>query len=264
MKVCIFDIKRFALHDGPGIRTTVFFKGCPLECRWCHNPEGIPRDIERFTEEITFDGVRMQKQVEVGRWAEAGELMDELERDRIYMEESGGGVSFSGGEPLMQPDALFSLLEMSRERKLHTTVDTSGHASAEDMDRVSEKADLILYDLKTLNDEMHRKYTGVSCNKILRNLERIVEGPAEVIIRIPVVPGFNDRQEDMGTMIDYLGGLKRIKAVDILPFHPYGMHKYRKFKREARQDGFKVPAPEQIEKIRDMFSDAGFTVRVGG
>lgn len=264
MKVCIFDIKRFAIHDGPGIRTTVFFKGCPLECGWCHNPEGIPMDTERFTEEITFDGVRLQKQVEVGKWMEVGELMDELQRDRIYMEESGGGISFSGGEPLRQPDALFRLLELSRERNIHTTVDTSGYASTGNMEKVSELADLILFDLKTLNDEKHREYTGVSNRKILRNLEKILEGPAGVIVRIPVVPGFNDSNKDTGAMLDYLRGLKRIDAVDILAYHPYGIHKYRRFSRETRQNGFKAPELEQLEKIRDKFSDAGFRVRIGG
>ena len=197
MKVCIFDIKRFALHDGPGIRTTVFFKGCPLECRWCHNPEGIRSGTERFTEEIILDGVSMEKELDVGRWVQVEDLMDELGRDRVYMEESGGGISFSGGEPLLQAEGLISLLELSKEQKIHTAVDTSGYAAASVMKSVSGLADLILYDLKTLDNEKHREYTGVSNRKILDNLDIALGGPAEIIIRIPLVTGFNDQPGEL-------------------------------------------------------------------
>jgi pyruvate formate lyase activating enzyme len=264
MKVCIFDIKRFALHDGPGIRTTVFFKGCPLECRWCHNPEGIAAGIERFREKITFDGVEIMRETEVGRWIGVDELIDELERDRIYMEESGGGISFSGGEPLHQPEALFRLLGLARERNLHTTVDTSGHAGAENMEKVSDMADLLLYDLKSMDAEKHRVYTGVSNEMILANLQRALKGPAAVIIRIPIVSGFNDSDTEIGTMLEYLAALRGIRAVDILPYHPYGMHKYRRFRKENRQNGFPVPEKERIETIRKKFSDAGLQVGIGG
>jgi pyruvate formate lyase activating enzyme len=264
MKVCIFDIKRFAVHDGPGIRTTVFFKGCPLECRWCHNPEGIDAGIERFSEKISFDGVEILRETEVGRWIVVDELMDELERDRVYMEESGGGISFSGGEPLHQPEALFRLLGLARERNLHTTVDTSGYTSAENMEKVSDMADLLLYDLKSMDAEKHRKYTGVSNDMILANLRRALKGTAAVIIRIPVVSGFNDRDTEIGAMLEYLVTLNGIRAVDILPYHPYGTHKYRRFKKENRQNGFRVPEKERIEAIRKQFSKAGLQVGIGG
>jgi pyruvate formate lyase activating enzyme len=264
MKVCIFDIKRFAIHDGPGIRTTVFFKGCPLECWWCHNPEGINKDIEHFTEEVMLDGVSMEKEAVVGRWVNVKELMDELERDRIFMEESGGGISVSGGEPLEQFNALCALLELSRERNIHSTVDTSGYAPGGDLARVAGLADLILYDMKTLDDAKHIKFTGVSNTRILENLEKVLAAPAGVIIRIPLVAGFNDSVEEAASMAGYLGDLGGIEEIDILPFHPYGTHKFKRFKKENRLDGFGRPPDTRIEEIRIVYSDAGFNVRVGG
>ncbi len=264
MKVCIFDIKRFALHDGPGIRTTVFLKGCPLECLWCHNPEGIINEVERFTEEVVLDGVHFEKEVEIGRWVQVDALMDEVERDRIYMEESGGGISFSGGEPLRQAGALLRMLEMSRERKLHTAVDTSGHAPAEIMKKVSNLADLLLYDLKCLDDEKHREFTGVSNRKILENLDIALGGQAEIILRIPLITGFNDTDREIGSMVSYLQKRGSLKEVDLLPYHPYGTHKYTRFRREKRQNVFRAPGKQRIEKISKMFSGAGFKVKTGG
>jgi pyruvate formate lyase activating enzyme len=264
LKVCIFDIKRFALHDGPGIRTTVFFKGCPLDCWWCHNPEGIATGIEHYREKITFDGVEMQQETGVGKWIGIEELMDEMERDRVFMEESGGGITFSGGEPLLQADALFRLLELAGDRNLHSAVDTCGYAVPRIMERTSAMADLILYDLKTLDPEKHKKFTGVSNERILKNLETALEGSADVVVRIPIVSGFNDSAPDIGAILDYLSGHKGIRAVDILPYHPYGIHKYRRFGREIRQAGFSVPVQDRVTEIREQFSLAGFSVRIGG
>ncbi|MFC2115691.1 glycyl-radical enzyme activating protein [Bacteroidota bacterium] len=264
MKVCIFDIKRFAVHDGPGIRTTVFFKGCPLECWWCHNPEGINKDTECFTEELELDGVSLSKEVKVGRWIDVEELINELERDRVFMEESGGGISFSGGEPLQQAEALFRLLEMSGERNIHATVDTSGYTSEENIIKTASYADLILFDLKTMDDAKHRKFTGVSNQRILSNLEKALECTHEIIVRIPLVEGFNDSESEIGSMIEYLSSLDGLEAVDILPYHPFGTHKYRRFNRENRLSGLKKPSDKRLKEVRNAFSDAGFRVRTGG
>ncbi len=264
MKVCIFDIKRFAIHDGPGIRTTVFFKGCPLECWWCHNPEGITKDIERFLEEVELDGILMEKEVELGRWISVEDLMDELEKDRVFMEESSGGISISGGEPLQQADALFRLLELSGERNFHSTVDTSGYASKEKMKIVSRLADLILFDLKSMDDEKHLKYTGVSNKKIIQNLEIALKGSAEVHLRIPLISGFNDSPEAIESMVDYLEPYKRLKVVDLLPYHRLGSHKYQRFNREYLQNGFKAPTKTRIGEIEKTFEDAGYSVNIGG
>ena len=264
MQLCIFDIKRFALHDGPGIRTTVFFKGCPLECWWCHNPESINPGPEKFEEEIEFDGVKIEREVLVGRWVDTEELMEELERDRIYMEESGGGLSFSGGEPLQQADALFELLRISAESGFHTTVDTSGYTTAERMERLSENCDLIYYDLKTLDSAKHEKYTGMSNERILSNLAIAFEGSADVVIRIPLVQGFNADNGDMQAICEYLGQFSSVEGVDLLPYHPFGVHKYKRFNRENRQNGFGTPGKEKTEEIKNIFDHAGYKVRVGG
>lgn len=264
MKLCIFDIKRFALHDGPGIRTTVFFKGCPLECWWCHNPEGIPPGTEVHTESVVMDGVTLEREVEVGRWIEVDDLMQELERDRIYMEESGGGLSFSGGEPLHQANALMELLQYSGKKGFHTTVDTSGYASPAVMDRVAGSANLIYFDLKTLDPVKHKKFTGVSNERILRNLELASNGKAELVIRIPLVSGFNTETGEMESIRDYLKLFRKVRSVDLLPYHSFGSHKYRRFSRENRQEGFSTPDERTTEEIRELFSASGFNVRIGG
>lgn len=264
MKVCIFDIKRFAIHDGPGIRTTVFFKGCPLQCWWCHNPEGINSDIEIFAEEVEFDGVMLDREVEVGKWWDVEALMDELGKDRVYMEESSGGLSFSGGEPLQQPDALFRLLELSRERDFHTTVDTSGYSASGKMEKLSGMADLIYYDLKCIDAEKHKEFTGVPVERILSNLEIALAGRAEVVARIPLVSGFNADNGEMEEIRDFLVRMGGIEDVDLLPYHPFGTHKYKRFNKENRQNGFVTPAKKKIEEIEGIFTGSGFRVRIGG
>jgi pyruvate formate lyase activating enzyme len=264
MKACIFDIKRFAVHDGPGIRTTVFFKGCPLNCRWCHNPEGISPEIERYAEKKEFDGVVLEKELIIGRWIGLEELMAEILKDRIYMEESGGGVTFSGGEPLLQHEAVFALLGKCREQHLHTTLDTSGQVSAGVIRQAAGMADLILYDLKTLDDKVHRKYIGASNKRVLDNLRIALGGKARVVVRIPLVSGFNDTAEDHQRLIDYLGGLKNLDQVDILPYHPFGTRKCERFHKKNRGNGFGTPPAEQIASLREGLANAGFQVNVGG
>ena len=264
MEACIFDIKRFAVHDGPGIRTTVFFKGCPLYCWWCHNPEGISPGIEKFMEEKEFDGVILEKELTLGRWVSVDELMTEILKDRIYMEESGGGVTLSGGEPLMQPEAVFSLLERCRELQIHTALDTSGQAPVPVLRQATGMADLILYDLKTLDDNVHRKYTGVSNKLILENLEIALAGKARVVLRMPLISGFNDAAEDERRLLAYLGGLKNLDQVDILPYHPFGSHKYKRFNKKNRQNGFGAPTKEKIHSFQKGLTDAGFAVQNGG
>jgi pyruvate formate lyase activating enzyme len=264
MKACIFDIKRFAVHDGPGIRTTVFFKGCPLNCRWCHNPEGISADIEQYTEEKEMDGVRFEKKLIIGRWVGLDELMVELEKDRIFMEESGGGVTLSGGEPLMQHEAAFALLGKCRIQKIHTALDTCGLVSESILRQATELADLILYDLKSLDDKIHLKYTGASNRKILDNLEIALKGAARLVLRIPLITGFNDTAVDQQQLISYLGGLENLDQVDILPYHPLGRQKYKRFHKKNTQNGFGTPTGEEVISLKEGLINAGLKVNVGG
>ncbi len=264
MKACIFDIKRFAVHDGPGIRTTVFFKGCPLHCSWCHNPEGISPDIEYFTERKDFDGVSLVREIIIGRWIGLDELMVELEKDRIFMEESGGGVTLSGGEPLWQHEAAFALLRNCRERKINTALDTSGMTSGGILRQATELADLILFDLKTLDDEIHKKHTGVSNKTILENLEIALNGRARVVLRIPLVSGFNDRPVDHRRLTAFLGGMKKLDQVDILPYHPFGNRKYTRFHKKNRQNEFDTPSWEHVILLKEGLIRAGLAVNIGG
>ena len=262
MKACIFDIKKFAVHDGPGIRVTVFFKGCPLSCAWCHNPEGIPKDIIRLTENVDFDGIQIKRDVEIGRWIDIVELVNEIEKDRVFMEESGGGVTFSGGEPLLQPEVLLELLDICSKAGLHTAVDTSGYASGKVMQDVCKRTDLVLFDLKTLDDEKHKAFTGVSNKSILNNLDMALNSGTETIIRIPLVPGFNDDASEISAILDYLAPYEQLEQVDILPYHHYGNHKYKKI--NSRKESFEVPGPGHILETRKIFESAGYRVTTGG
>ena len=264
MKLCIFDIKRFAIHDGPGIRVTVFLKGCPLSCWWCHNPEGIPKEPSTHTEVEVLDGIRIERNVEVGRWVEPEELMSEIQRDRIYMEETGGGVTFSGGEPLMQAGPLLHMLDLCRRAGIHTCVDTSGYASPRIIKEVCDRTDLLLFDLKSMNEDKHREYTGVSNKRILQNLVTAMEGRARTITRIPLVPGFNDQDEEIHALRDFLKRFDKLEQVDILPYHRYANNKYKRFRTQNRMETFDAPSRSQIERTKDIFESAGFKVMTGG
>jgi pyruvate formate lyase activating enzyme len=264
MRVCIFDIKRFAIHDGPGIRVTVFFKGCPLSCWWCHNPEGIPKEPSQQSQMIQFDGIQIERDLEIGKWVEVEEMVSEIIRDRVYMEETGGGVTFSGGEPLMQAASLSRMLEIFNSKGIHTAVDTSGYATAKVMQDICSKTDLVLFDLKSMDDAKHIKYTGVSNKRILSNLEISLQSKTKTIVRIPLVPGFNDREEEIRAMLDFLTGFEALEQVDILPYHRYANNKYKRIQVQNRMESFKVPSYSQVEDVRRTFESAGFNVMTGG
>ena len=182
----IFNIQRFAIHDGPGIRTTVFFKGCPLRCWWCHNPEShkiLPEKFDGCNLRRGFDQSFSMNKDEIGKEISVDELMNEIVKDRVFYEESGGGVTFSGGEPLMQPEFLIESLKECKALGIHSAVDTSGYTSEGVIDRVSSYADLFLFDLKLMNDDVHEKYTGVSNQIILKNLIELDQLGKKIIIK---------------------------------------------------------------------------------
>jgi pyruvate formate lyase activating enzyme len=180
------------------------------------------------------------------------------------MEESGGGVTFSGGEPLMQHEAVFALLKKCRERKIHAVLDTSGLVSESILQQSTELADLILYDLKSLDNKIHKKYTGVSNKKILDNLEIALKGEARVVVRIPLVTGFNDTPLDHHKLITYLEGLDNLDQVDILPYHPFGTQKYKRFHKKNKQNGFGTPPREKVISLKEGLINTGFAVNIGG
>ncbi len=229
-----------------------------MSCSWCHNPEGIDKGIECFSEERRFDGITFRQDITIGRYISMEDLCSEIEKERIFMEETGGGVSFSGGEPLMQSGFIEVLAEEMRKREIHTCLDTSGFAPQEIFVKFVDKLDLFLYDLKIMDDDRHRKYTGVSNRLILKNLEILNEAKAEVIVRIPYIPGINDSDEDMGEIIDYLIRLDHIRKVEVLPYHTWARNKYRRFNKENLTESISVPESNRLEAVRSLFYQSGF------
>lgn len=263
--VVIFDIKRFAVHDGPGIRTTVFLKGCPLRCWWCHNPESQAK--EPFTVEIDrkVNGKSVPGKKVYGEILEVGTLMGSLLRDRHFYEESGGGVTFSGGEPMMQIDGLTELLESSKQNGLHTTVDTSGFAQRDYFERIREHTDLFLFDLKNMDPALHEKYTGVDNGLIHSNADFLLENRANVIFRIPVIPGVNTSDEEVTGMVSYLEERSDyLKEVHLLPYHRIAENKYFRMRMKNQLPHVKEPERPFMEQLKTRFEKTGLEVVIGG
>jgi pyruvate formate lyase activating enzyme len=256
----IFKIQKFAVHDGPGIRTTVFLKGCPLRCRWCHNPEGL---ISRSQPMQAPAGSTAGRQT-VGRTFGVEALLGEIEKDRLFYDESGGGVTFSGGEPLRQEAFLNAMLRSCRLRDLHTVVDTSGHAPRSVMEKVAPLTDLFLFDLKLMDDTAHRRFTGASNQPILENLRLLDRLGRPFRIRVPMIPGVTDGEDNLRRIADFLEPLDSLQAVDLLPYHRIGEGKYRRM-------GMPKPAMPPLNRgetdmddAAAIFASRGYSVCIGG
>ena len=263
----IFNILRFAIFDGPGIRTTVFLKGCPMRCWWCHNPESHemhPEIIEGCNLRRGFDQTFSLEKDEIGKEISVDELVKEIIKDKVFYEESGGGVTFSGGEPLMQPDFLIECLKECKNRNIHSVVDTSGYSSLEIIHKVAEHADLFLYDLKLMNDEDHQKYTGVSNQNILRNLTEIDQLGKKIIIRIPIVPEITDSRENIFAIRGFISYLNNLFEVNLLPYHRAGEGKYIKYGLENKMNDTQSLDSEYIDTIKQFFSELKCRVKIGG
>lgn len=260
----IFDIKHYAIHDGPGIRTTIFLKGCPLGCWWCHNPESRSAAIFKYPKKEKIEGRELELEETIGKEYTVKEAMTEIEKDIVFYEESGGGVTFSGGEPFMQTDFLLKLLKACRKKEIRTCVDTTGFVNSEDLKKAALFIDLFLFDLKHFDDKMHIKYTGVSNKKILENLKMLDEMGKAVEIRYPLIPGMNDDEADLLRMLAFLSKLKNKYPVSILPYHKIGSQKYSRFSIEYKMDGVEEPSREHVEKIKNTIETAGFVTKIGG
>jgi pyruvate formate lyase activating enzyme len=264
MQGIIFDIKHFAIHDGPGIRQTIFLKGCPLSCWWCHNPESRSKEIVAYKKTEKIGNKSVEKEDFAGRKVSLAEVMKEIEKDRVFFEESGGGVTFSGGEPFLQFEFLMALLKSCNGKNIHTCIDTTGYTSREKIEEASKHTDLFLYDLKHMDDAAHIKYTGVSNKPILENLLLLDQFDKAIQIRLPLIPGLNDDESNIFRTIDFVQKLKKKHPVSLLPYHKIGKHKYCRFGIEYKMEGVDEPSKEYVEKIKSSFKEAGFTVTVSG
>lgn len=296
----VFDIKKYSIHDGPGIRTTVFLKGCPLSCWWCHNPEsqsslpaifyrpercigcgiciescprqaleltrtGVKTDLSKCTAcGICADRCPSGARELVGTEMTVEEVVAEIKKDLLFYDQSGGGVTFSGGEPLLQPEFLIALLQECGKFEFHRAVDTSGFAPLSVLLEVARYTDLFLYDVKMMDSEKHKKYTGVGNELILSNLRALAESGAAINVRIPIIPGINDDDENIEQTGLFVASLPNVCRVNILPYHSAGRSKYEKWGREYLLPEVMPPTENAMQHIAKTLSQYGLDVKIGG
>jgi len=298
----LFDIKRFSINDGPGVRVTVFFKGCPLSCKWCHNPESQSFKTEKLynknkcigcdscveicpenaltltkTEGIITDfekcvlcgkcaGVCPTHATEIsGKEYSEDEIFSIILKETNMMDFSDGGVTFSGGEPLMYPEVLKKLLIRCGEENIHRAVDTCGYVKTLVIEKIMPYTDLFLYDLKLMDSEQHKKWTGVNNELILENLRFISDNQKPFHIRIPLVDGVNSEDENIEETISFLLSLKRKPdVVGLLPYHNIAQKKYEKLGKIYDDEGMLEPSKERQKRILEKFIQNGLTARIGG
>jgi pyruvate formate lyase activating enzyme len=276
----IFNIQRFSLQDGPGLRTTVFLKGCPLACAWCHNPESQSSDRELVTmegrciacgschgvdePEACVDACPTGARQLLGQDLSVEELIEDVLRDRLFFDESGGGVTLSGGEPLSQSLFVLQVLADLRHRGIHTALDTCGLGRREDLLAAAALSDLVLFDLKHMDEAQHLTWTGASNGAILANLEALGRVHGQIWIRVPVIPGVNDDGANLEATARFVAGIPGVRRLDLLPFHSTGAAKFRRLGREYHLEQVPLPTPEHMAGLADLFRAHGITVTVGG
>ena len=295
----VLDIRKYSIHDGPGIRTTVFLKGCGLSCWWCHNPESQAPGFEAIVRDnrcircgacvracehgaITWTDAGpvtdraqcaacgdcsavcyTEARERVGREMAADEVLAEVLQDLPFYEESGGGMTLSGGEPLLQTDFTAALLAGAKAHGLHTALDTCGYATWDVLERVRGDVDLFLYDLKLMDDERHRRFTGVSNAPVLRNLRRLSELGHRIRLRVPVIPDVNDDEENLRAVAAFAAGLPHLEGADLLPYHHIGVDKYERLDRTYRLPDSRSPSEERLEVVARFLEGNGLAVGTG-
>lgn len=298
MKGAIFNIQRFSINDGPGIRTTVFLKGCNLRCRWCHNPESISpkQEIQYFPQkcvkcgrcidicpegahyissngEKVFDRHRCQlcgrciqncmheALVFVAQYMEPDEVVDIVMKDADYYQNSGGGLTISGGEPLLQKEFVKAVFERTKALGIHNALDTAANVNWADIKYVLPSVDLVLLDLKAMNPELHGKATGVSNERILQNAARLSQRDMDIIVRIPVIPGINDTEDNMDQTAAFLKNFQRLVYVELLLYHDLGIEKYTSLGQKHKQVTFETPSNEKMEELVQCFCEHNIQVK---
>ena len=294
----VFDIRRYSIHDGPGIRTTVFLKGCTLSCWWCHNPESqrlgpelIVRehrcircgacvaacerggaalgDAGPVTDRASCAGCDTypcaavcyaEAREVVGRVMSVEQVVEVAARDEPFYRESGGGATLSGGEPLLQADFTTALLEALHDRGITTALDTCGHVPWAVLDRVRPHVDLFLYDVKLMDEERHRRFTGVSNRHILENLRALSEQAHRIVLRLPVIPGVNDDEANVRAVATLAAGLPHLAGIDLLPYHRIGVDKYARLDRKYRLLETGAPSRARMDAIATALEETGLQV----
>ncbi len=299
MKANIFNIQKFSVHDGPGIRTTVFFKGCPLKCIWCHNPESqssgreilYDRDkctlcgncikacrnnaieikknvLETNMDKCTFNGdctvccINSARQI-AGKEYSVDEVLKEALKDRVFYKNSKGGVTLSGGEPFVYVDFVEELLMKLKKENIHTAVDTCGEADFKILEEVSRYTDLFLYDLKSMDDNKHILYTGVSNVNIIENLIKLSKIHNNINLRLPLIEGINADDKNIIDILKLIKGTN-IKKINLLPYHDIAIHKYEKLGRDYNTEKMKRPTDDKLKRFKEMFEKEGYKVKIGG
>ncbi len=298
-KALIFNIQKFSVHDGPGIRTTIFFKGCPLTCQWCHNPESqscqkeILIDTERCSLcgrceehcsqqaiqkingkllydkekcnhcEVCMDYCYNNAREIAGQEYTVPELILEIQKDQAFYEQSGGGVTLSGGEVMMQIDFVAELVKACKERGISVVIDTCGYAPQESFLRIMKDVDLFLYDIKIMDTNEHRQYIGQDNALILENLKLLSNHGAVIQLRLPLIEGINTTDEHIQTIIDFISDLT-IHSINLLPYHHMGKDKYKKLQMNYSLEQFSRPSEERLKEIQLMFIQKRYQVKIGG
>jgi pyruvate formate lyase activating enzyme len=299
-RAVIFDIQRFSVHDGPGIRTLVFFKGCPLRCAWCSNPEsqssrpelvfmaarciGCGNCVATCPEgacrvdghgQMRFDRALCTScgacaetcyagaRVLLGRRMTIEDVLSEVRKDEVFYRNSGGGVTLSGGEPALWPQFTARLLAALKAEGMHTAMETCGQVPCEEIERLLPDLDLLLYDIKHIDPVEHEQHTGATNERILANLRRLARSDVEVSVRVPVVPGFNDDPAAIAEIAGFVGTVG-VHTVHLLPYHRYAQDKYARLGRTYALTGLMPPQDEHMHELAELVRSHGLACRVGG
>lgn len=300
LSATIFAIKRYALHDGPNIRTTIFFKGCPLNCRWCHNPEGLDPQIRIVTmaEKCAGCGLCLVKCPEkaldltsagllradelctscracidicpalahepTGWRMPIADIVAEIKKELPFFDQSGGGITCSGGEPLGQPESLRALLQACGALGIHRAVDTSGFAPTATLLEIGQHTELFLYDLKHLDSHRHQQLTGVANDLILTNLKALSDNGHAIRVRLPLIGGVNDDTENIKATGAFVAGCKGVQGIDVLPYHPSATAKYRKLGRVYPGGALTAPSREHLAMVLELLNEYITDISIGG